>query len=132
MRLDVRQVTIAALLVMLACMAAARFASPAAADGAGGQTVEQALRDGAETAGAVYAGDCSHTRSPQDLGKVCTKLVEERNGVRAYLVGQTFSEFRRWIFIEDGPDGWVVARTAPMDTRANPVSVPWPVLGPEP
>jgi hypothetical protein len=93
-----------------------------------GQTLEQALRDGAESGGAVYAGDCSHTRSPEDLGKTCTKLYEERGTVRAYLVGQTFSEFRRWLFLQNGPDGWVIIATAPMDTRASPIVVPWPPL----
>jgi hypothetical protein len=94
----------------------------------GGQTLEQALRDGAESGGSAYAGDCSHARPPADYGKTCTKLYEERGSVRAYMVGQTFSEFRRWLFVENNPDGWVVVGTAPMEFRASPIVVPWPPL----
>jgi hypothetical protein len=93
-----------------------------------GQTIEQALRAGAESGGSAYAGDCSHARPPQDYGKTCTKLYEERGSLRAYMVGQTFSEFRRWIFVENDPGGWVVIATAPMDFRASPIVVPWPPL----
>jgi hypothetical protein len=121
---------IAMLLVMLAV---SRAAVPALADTAGsGQTLEQALRSGAEAGGALYAGDCAKTRSPHDIGKTCTKLFEERGPMRAYLVGQTFSEFRRWLFLEDGQNVWVVIASAPMDTRANPIIPPWPNMGAQP
>ncbi|HTE86412.1 MAG TPA: hypothetical protein VK821_16960 [Dehalococcoidia bacterium] len=100
-----------------------------AGESGGAQTLEQALRGGAETGGSVYAGECSRTRAPQDAGKTCTKLFEERGPVRAYLVGQTFSEFRRWLFLEEGPAGWVIVASAPMDTRASPIVVPWPSVG---
>ena len=101
----------------------------AAAEASGlgeGMTVEQALRSAAESGHSVYAGDCSKTRSPQDIGKTCTKLVEERGPVRAYLVGQTFSEFRRWIFLENGPYGWEVIGSAPLDSHSSPNKIPWP------
>ena len=114
-------------LVLLACLMGARPAAPVSAQSSDGlMTLEQALRGGAESGGSLYAGDCSKTRSPQDIGKTCTKLVEQRGPVRAYLVGQTFSEFRRWLFLEDGVDGWVIVASTPMDTRASPVVIPWP------
>jgi hypothetical protein len=115
--------------ILIALLALARLTNSALAQSSAvGQSLEQALRGSAESGGSAYAGDCSHTRSPNDLGKTCTKLYEERGSVRAYLVGQTFSEFRRWIFVENGEDGWVVIATAPMDTRASPIVVPWPPL----
>src|SRR5206468_3560503 len=107
-----------------------RAAMPVYADSSGtGMTVEQALRSAAEHGAAVYAGDRSRARSPQDLGKTCTKLVEERGPVRAYLVGQTFSEFRRWLFLENGDYGWEVIATAPLDAHAVPQRIPWPNTG---
>jgi hypothetical protein len=91
-----------------------------------GTSLEQALRSAAESGHSVYAGDCSHTRSPQDIGKTCTKLVEERGAVRAYLVGQTFSEFRHWIFLEQGPYGWEVVGSVGFDSHGSPNAIPWP------
>src|SRR5438067_1439319 len=39
-------------------------------------SAEEAVRSVAESQGAAYAGDCASTRSPQDVGKICSKLIE--------------------------------------------------------
>lgn len=120
--------------LFLIVLAFGRAATPALAgtSSSGQQTLEQALRSGAESGGALYAGDCAKARPPADYGKTCTKLFEQRGPVRAYMVGQTFSEFRRWLFLEDGTDGWEVIASAPMDTLASPIVVPWPNIGVQP
>ncbi len=95
-------------------------ASPVAA------TAEEAVRWAVERDGDVYAGDCAGTRSPQDIGKVCSKLVDERDGIRAYLTGRTFSEFSTWVFVEQTAAGWQVAGTAPLDFFSQSLEIPWP------
>src|SRR5687767_5303506 len=60
---------------------------------------EAAVRTAVELSGDVYAGDCAATISPRDAGKVCSRLVAEQDGARAYLTGRTFSEFSRWVFV---------------------------------
>ncbi|MGI8550642.1 MAG: hypothetical protein ACR2PL_07605 [Dehalococcoidia bacterium] len=74
----------------------------------------------------VYAGDCSTTRSPEDIGKVCSKFVETSAGVRSYLTGRTFSEFDQWVFVEQTAAGWQLAGTAPLDLEATSLVIPWP------
>ena len=78
------------------------------------------------TAGMVYAGDCAATRSPDDIGKICSKLVDERGTLRAYLIGRTFSEFSTWVFVEQSATGWSVVGTSPLDFFAAAVAIPWP------
>lgn len=79
-----------------------------------------------EAGGDVYAGDCVATVSPQDIGKVCSTFVAERGGVRAYLVGRTFSEYDRWIFVRRWGRGWRSAGTVPLDFFAPSLQIPWP------
>jgi len=87
---------------------------------------ESLVREVVELDGAVYAGDCSDTVSPRDIGKTCSKVVAERSDVRAYLIGRTFSEFSRWVFVRRGRDGWRAAGTAPLDFFAPSPEIPWP------
>ena len=64
--------------------AAQPFPPPAA-------TPQEALRLAVESWGERYAGICEAARSPEDVGKVCSRFVAEQGGVRAYLIGRTFS-----------------------------------------
>lgn len=89
-------------------------------------TAEDAVRMEVESSGATFAGDCATTRSPDDIGKVCSKFIEERGTLRAYLIGRTFSEFSTWVFVEQGAAGWTVADTEPLDFFATDFSIPWP------
>lgn len=110
----------------LAVLALAAGASTARADEAAvavpsaGEAVAAAVAQD----GAAYAGDCAGTVSPRDAGKVCSKLVDERDGMKAYLVGRTFSEFARWVFVAPSADGWRVVLTTALDPFAS--DVPWP------
>lgn len=114
-------------LVLVACGAgSARIRAQDATAAPAAATAEEAVRQAVERDGAVYAGDCAATRSPQDAGKVCSKPVNERDGVRAYLTGRTFSEFSTWVFVEQTAAGWQVAGTAPLDFFSQSLEIPWP------
>ena len=89
-------------------------------------SAEDAVRQAVQATGAVYAGDCAATRSPEDLGKVCSKLIEERESQRAYLTGRTFSEFTTWVFVQQSSSGWSVAATTPLDFFDTTGMIPWP------
>jgi len=89
-------------------------------------SAEEAVRSAVEATGAVYAGDCATTRSTDDIGKVCAKLIGSRGAMRAYLIGRTFSEFSTWVFVEETPAGWQVVGTAPLDFHAPTLNIPWP------
>jgi hypothetical protein len=77
-----------------------------------------------QAAGAVYAGDCAATRSPRDLGAVCSKFVAAQNGTLAFETGLTFSEFDHWMFLEQTDGGWRVTATIPLDDST--AAIPWP------
>ena len=89
-------------------------------------TPEEAVHQLVVAEGDVYAGACAAARSPEDVGKVCAALAAERGDMRAYLAGRTFSEFRRWVFVERTPSGWRAAGTSPLDLRAGTIRIPWP------
>lgn len=90
------------------------------------QTPDAAMRASVESTGRVYAGDCTNTTSPQDLGKTCSKFVAARGAMSAYVAGRTFSEFTAWLFIEQTPAGWQVVGTASVDFQTAPAVIPWP------
>lgn len=76
--------------------------------------------------GSQYAGPCDQTRSPDDIGKVCSKLIEQRGALRAYLIGRTFSEFSTWVFVTPRDAGWAVLGTEDLDFHDLTGSIPWP------
>ena len=87
---------------------------------------EDAVRATVEATGARYVGDCSQTVSPRDIGAVCSKLAGEQGATRAYMVGRTFSEFSRWLFIEQTSSGWRVANELPLSIETDTGEIPWP------
>ncbi|MBI2759798.1 MAG: hypothetical protein HYX51_00020 [Chloroflexi bacterium] len=120
----------AALLALLAIACAgdsakisAEAAPPAAVTAA---SADEVVRQAVEFTGMAYAGDCAATQSPRDIGKVCSKLIGERDGMRAYLTGRTFSEFSTWVFVEQTSAGWQLAGTTPLDFFAVTETIPWP------
>ena len=80
----------------------------------------------AAATGVPYAGACEETRSPEDIGRVCFRLVEERDDMNAFLLGRTFSEFDRWLFVERRASEWVVVTEAPLDFHDTSGRIPWP------
>lgn len=89
-------------------------------------TPEEAVAAAVGARNAVFAGDCASAISPQDLGKTCSKFVEQSGNRRAYLIGRTFSEFTTWVFVEQTAAGWRFVATAPLDDTASTLTVPWP------
>lgn len=117
------------MLAILACTddSATLGAEPVAATaGASAPSAEEAVRQAIESTGATYAGDCATTQSPRDLGKICSKLIDTRGSMRAYLTGRTFSEFSQWLFVEQTAGGWRTAGTAPLDFHTTSIEIPWP------
>lgn len=89
-------------------------------------TAEDAVRVAVEAAGDRYAGDCAAAISPRDAGKVCSRFVEARATLHAYLTGRTFSEFSTWVFVESTASGWRPVGIAPLDFFATELTIPWP------
>ena len=89
-------------------------------------TPEAALAQLVAGTGASYAGDCSTTRAPEDIGKVCSRFVAARATLRAYMLGRTFSESSAWAFVQQVGGGWEPAGTVPLDPYAANGEVPWP------
>jgi hypothetical protein len=73
-----------------------------------------------------YVGECATTRSPDDIGKLCSKFVTQKGNLQAYLVGRTFSEFSEWVFVEQTANGWAAIAVVPYDGSAPGIQVPWP------
>jgi hypothetical protein len=116
------------LLLVLLSLAffATAVAGPTARIRAMATSPEQAVRAAVEADGAVYAGACAATRSPEDVGKICATFIDERGDTRAYLTGRTFSEYGMWLFVQGGPTGWTVIGSAPLDFFATDPRIPWP------
>lgn len=98
---------------------AATVAPPAA-------TPDEAVVFAVQNMGKQYAGACAGARSPQDLGKLCSRFVEACGDYRAYMTGHTFSEFDTWVFVVRTSDGWHVARTEALSLTDSLTDIPWP------
>jgi hypothetical protein len=90
------------------------------------QTPEAAIEVLVRSNGGQYAGPCEQTRSPEDIGKICSKLIEQRGTLQAHLIGRTFSEFSTWVFITPRDTGWAVLGTEELDFHDMSGSIPWP------
>jgi hypothetical protein len=110
-----------AILVLQACD---RDGSASASAAAGNP--EEAIAQLVLSRGERYAGPCEQTRSPDDIGKLCSRLIGSRGNLQAHLLGRTFSEFSTWVFLERGNDGWTIIATTPLDFHDMTGTVPWP------
>lgn len=114
-----------AVLSVVALLAAAAVVHVQMARGAesGAAAVQRAV----EASGTVYAGDCAATVSPRDIGATCSRLAGEERGVQAFLVGRTFSEFNRWVFVAQSSGGeWRVIAEKQLDLESDSPVIPWP------
>lgn len=89
-------------------------------------TPQDAIAALVQSNGDRFAGTCESTRSPDDIGKVCARFIDEREGLQAYLTGRTFSEFSTWVFVGQRDGGWTVLATAPLDFHDMTMTIPWP------
>jgi len=96
---------------------------------AGSGPAEQALAAWVQTTmQKQFVEDCSKADVTNDAGKVCAAFQGERQGMRAYRIGPTFSEFDQWVIMGQNGGQWSVVATFPItaDTAAVP-GVPWPL-----
>src|SRR5215216_6227541 len=107
---------VCAVLVLHACASAS----------AGAATPQEAIAQLVQSRGDRYAGLCEQTRSPEDIGKICSRLIESRDGVQAHLIGHTFSEFSTWVFVTQRDGGWTVLGTEALDFLDTSGFIPWP------
>lgn len=122
-----KDILIGPLLVAVLVSLIAACADEREVDASSSQTTPQAAIEAlVEGRGDTYAGLCEQTRSPQDIGKVCSKLIETRAGVEAHLIGRTFSEFATWVFVAPRDGGWSVLGTAELDFFDTTGAIPWP------
>jgi hypothetical protein len=117
-----------ALALVLVCSAALSFQRVDAQVSASSASpsAEDAVYLAVESIGVPYAGSCSIARSPDDLGKTCSKLVAQQESLYAYVIGRTFAEFDEWLFVEQTPAGWYTVTTVRFDDFATALVVPWP------
>jgi hypothetical protein len=89
---------------------------------------EDAIARYVEEKGEEYAGDCAQVQQDQDAGKTCTAFQGEKENLRAYLAGITFSEFDIWLFVQKSDSQWSVVASQPFHPEAaNIPGVPWPL-----
>src|SRR5215210_2628916 len=74
-----------------------------------------------------WGGDCDRMNVLTDTGKYCAKFSGERDGVRAYRIGQTFSEPIEWAFVDRVDNDWRIAGTDKIQVEDAAPGVPWPL-----
>ena len=77
---------------------------------------------------AEFVADCEDAQRPDDVGKQCARRVAERNGLLAYQLGPTFSEYTRLIILKPAGDTWTLEHLE--ERNANeppPPGIPWPI-----
>ncbi|HWC31180.1 MAG TPA: SH3 domain-containing protein [Dehalococcoidia bacterium] len=80
------------------------------------------------TLNAEYAGPCSGAQTGDAAGKICSTDRGEREGARAFVLGQTLSEADRWVFLEQRGGAWQVTSTVEITSENSAVpGVPWPL-----
>jgi hypothetical protein len=83
-------------------------------------TVEEALAAWLADEGVEYAGPCEGTELPDDVGRYCSRVVEERETAVVVMIGPTFSEFTVYLLIERTDRGWTVVRSADVPGPGEP------------
>lgn len=98
----------------------------AAASAPAAATPEEAISTVVQGHGDTYAGPCEQTRSPEDIGKMCSELIDQRGSMQAHLVGRTFGEFGYWVFVDHRGNDWYVVKSTPLDFLDVTMTIPWP------
>jgi hypothetical protein len=94
----------------------------------GATAPEAALAQFVATLTLPFAGPCDATQSPRDVGRLCSRFVAERapDGMQAYLIGRTFSEFTTWVFVAMRGGSWIVVADVVLDDTGPTLTIPWP------
>jgi len=95
----------------------------------GSGPAEQALGRYVEmTLGKAFVEDCSKADASRDVGKICSTFRGERDNLRAYVLGGTFSEGLQWAFLGQNAGQWSVVHSVKITgDNAGVPGVPWPL-----
>ncbi|MCH7954001.1 MAG: hypothetical protein IIC25_08930 [Chloroflexi bacterium] len=75
-----------------------------------------------------FVANCDDAVRQEDVGKRCARLRGERNGMLAFELGPTFSEYDQLIILKPAADDWTVVHLENRDPNQAPVpGVPWPI-----
>lgn len=96
---------------------------------ASGSSPEEALRRYVERRlNLGFVPDCEDARRPEDVGKQCARFRGERQGLRAYELGPTFSTYTRLVILRRAGDAWTIEHLENRDPNEPPVpGIPWPL-----
>jgi hypothetical protein len=95
---------------------------------AGSQQESAIVQYVATTRESEYAGNCDDADTTTDVGKVCSIYRGEREGVHAFVLGETFSEAFEWAFVQMQGGTWRVTETTPITAEnAGVPGIPWPL-----
>ena len=72
-----------------------------------------------------FVARCEDSQRPGDVGKQCARLHSERNGLLAYQLGPTFSEFTRLFILEQQNGVWAIIHEE--THSAELTTIPWPI-----
>lgn len=89
---------------------------------------EEALRLYVRRLGQDFVANCDDAQRPGDVGKQCARLRAERNGLLAYELGPTFSDYSHLIILKLVGGSWTIAHQENRDPTAPPIpGIPWPL-----
>jgi hypothetical protein len=75
-----------------------------------------------------YAGECARADPARDVGKICSVARGERGSLRAFALGQTFSEGVQWVILDERAGQWSVVKVVNITgDNAGVPGVPWPL-----
>lgn len=104
---------------------------PASVTGAPTATTrpEQALRRYVQNRYAQgFVASCEDAKRPDDVGKMCARYRGEREGLLAYELGPTFSEYTQLLILKQVGDTWTLEHQENRDPNEPAVpGIPWPL-----
>ena len=101
---------------------------PTATPSPGARAEEALAAHVATTTGKSFLADCSLADVATDVGKICASFRGERGNQRAYVLGETFSEFGEWAIVEETDGHWRLVQTIALTIdNAGLPGIPWPL-----
>ena len=101
---------------------------PTAASAFSGPSEEALARYVETTLGKSFLEDCSKADAQRDAGKICSTFRGQRENMRAYVLGLTFSEGTQWAIVEERNGQWSVVHAPVLNSdNAGVPGTPWPI-----
>jgi hypothetical protein len=91
--------------------------------------IETVLATHAQTTqGKAFVPDCAAANPMADVDKICATARGERENMRAFVLGLTFSEGIEWVILTEAAGQWTVTDVIPLTAdNAGVPGVPWPL-----